>query len=236
VRKVERVCIEVRKKVERVCIHKQQPVRTKVDIFYPQWRGTYQQWARNFVRKNYWRIENTFPDEEDALQECAVIFSHCANMYGYKVNNPKWFMSLYMRSVHNKFCRHSIKDTEYRTIIANNTYDPSYADHSADFDKSSSHNHTLSDAPLQTAISEASDEIKTLIAHLLTSPPELVNELFDRKAGAGYYLPPPDKERDRAIDAKLRYTFGLPSPIPRPRHRQPPNLVDKLRDLLDCPA
>lgn len=239
---MERICIAIRR-IERICIGRPKVKRINVQVFYPRWdTGTYQKWARNFVRSNYWRVQNIFPDQEDALQECAVIFSRCANMYGYKVNNPKWFMSLYMRSVYNNFCRFSENDTKYRGLVASNydiecaPLDTESVDSVGNYSENMYSIPEDSNAPLYTAISEASDEVKTLLECLLKSPPELVNRLFDRKPGFGTYLPLPDKVRDREIDARLRYTFGLASPIAKPRRRQPPNLVEKLRDLFDCSA
>lgn len=237
---MERICIAIRR-IERICIGRPRVKRINAQVFYPRWdTGTYQKWTRNFVRSNYWRVENIFPDQEDAVQECAVIFSRCANAYGYKVNNPKWFMSLYMRSVQNNFCRFSENDAKYRGLVASN-YDieGSDAGYSTDSDGGSLESINSipedSNAPLYTAISEASDEVRTLLECLLKAPPSLVNRIFDRHPG-GVYLPPPDKARDSKIDARLRYTFGLASPIAKPRRRQPPNLVEKLRDLFDCHA
>lgn len=239
---MDRICIEVRRRVERCQITTRPLTRKSVQVFYPNWNtDPYKKWATNFVRKNHWRVTTVFPEQEDALQECAAIFSHCANKYGYKVNNAKWFMSLYIQSVLNKFCRHSVKDSQYRDTIAVN-YDllgmnvdtselPSDSDDG--FDEDISYDASESNAPLCAAIAESSEEVKTLLVKLMNAPAPLVNQLFGRKPGMAF-LPPPHKEKDKEIDARLRVTFGLVNPVPKPRRRQPPNLVEKLRDLLDC--
>ncbi len=82
-----------------------------------QWRGPFELWARSWVRRHYWRVRNVLPSEEDALQECAVVFVRCVNKYADTVDEPRWMMALFKTSVANAWNRLSCRDSEERAAL-----------------------------------------------------------------------------------------------------------------------
>jgi hypothetical protein len=87
-------------------------VRKPLRLINPRFDGTaFEQWSRNFVNKNFWRVEEVHLTKEDSIQECAVVFFRCKNKYSYTVDNLAWFMSLFKRAVSNEFHVASVKNT-----------------------------------------------------------------------------------------------------------------------------
>jgi hypothetical protein len=80
----------------------------------PAWGGPFELWSRNFVAKNYWRTAHILGSEEDALQQCALVFSRCLRGYKGKINSHAWFMGLFKSAVHNEWNTLSLKDTRNR--------------------------------------------------------------------------------------------------------------------------
>lgn len=80
----------------------------------PVWGGTFENWSRTFVDRNWWRVCRLYGTKEDGLQECALVFVRCRNRYLYICDNGAWFMSLYKRAVHNEFNVASVRETKRR--------------------------------------------------------------------------------------------------------------------------
>lgn len=79
--------------VERVALHRTARV---------QWRGSFEGYARNFVKKQLWRIEPLM-EYADAVQECALLFVKLKSKYADKVDNPKWLMALFKTAIRNRW-------------------------------------------------------------------------------------------------------------------------------------
>jgi hypothetical protein len=92
--------------------------RTLPTVYHPQWQGPFEKYSRSFVSKHYWRVKNIVDSPEDAVQECAVVFSKCKAKYEYMVDNPRWFMRLYQVSLVNYLNKLSTTDTKKRTILS----------------------------------------------------------------------------------------------------------------------
>lgn len=95
----------------------QAPRRMKMPAFQPTWQGPFENWCKRFVQFNYWRVQNYVGTEEDALQECGVVFAKCLNRYGKTVNNPAWFMSLFCKSVINQWNTMAMTDKKHREAL-----------------------------------------------------------------------------------------------------------------------
>lgn len=109
-------------------------------------------------------------DADEALQECALCFVKCLNAYcgeGGKVDNPKWFMSLFQRSVSNSFDTFAKTDKKRRERVV--YVDDPLAD---------SNVSELGEGPLFVALSGASSELKHVICVIANAPAELLNLLL----------------------------------------------------------
>jgi hypothetical protein len=84
--------------------------------YKPTWEGTFENYSRSWVKKNFWRVRHMHGSEEDSLQECAVVFARCANTYRGKLDNPAWFMSIYKIALVNQFNVHAVHDGRTRTL------------------------------------------------------------------------------------------------------------------------
>jgi len=87
------------------------PERVRVQRYVYEWGDPYEGWARGFIRRNFWRVRDLFGSEEDALQECAIIFCRCARKYQYTVNRPQWMMAIFKTAVNRSWHGFSVRDT-----------------------------------------------------------------------------------------------------------------------------
>lgn len=126
------------------------------------WKGPFENWSRGFVARNFWRVRALFLDEEDALQECALIFVRCCNTYAGKVDNPRWLMALFKRAVSNDWHTFSQKDTHLRELPI------------PDEEEGYDYNAGL----LLAAIDQGSPELKTALNAILVAPAELLSLVF----------------------------------------------------------
>jgi len=92
--------------------------RNRIPIL-SEWPGPWEQWAKNYCSKNWWRVASFLGDEKDFMAECAVLWVECRARYGSKVDNPAWFMHLYQLMVMSRFNDLSVKDTRLRAWSVN---------------------------------------------------------------------------------------------------------------------
>jgi hypothetical protein len=148
--------------------------------YVPAWTGVFETWSRAWVSKHFWRVQHMLPDEQDALQECALVWSKCARAYTGKVDNPAWFMALFKTSVARHWITLSNRDSEApeRFTIEQEPEDflALQAEHSA--------------GPLAAALAGASAELRQFIVLIASSPAEMLGMLLE---------PGPDAEMGRRI-------------------------------------
>lgn len=103
-------------------IRRRLPIRRRPlpNRFQPDLTHVVARWTRKWVDRNYWRVRHIIDSKEDAYQECMVILSICYDRYVRhgKVNNQKWFESLYIRSVINAWNSWSRVDEQERSVVA----------------------------------------------------------------------------------------------------------------------
>lgn len=138
-----------------------------------KWGGVFELWARNYVGRHYWRVRHVFASKEDALQECALVFTECLNKYEYRVDKPQWMMALFKTSVVRMWHTAATKDTKNRVEFAYE--DTTLLDKRVDF------NH----GPLVVALSEHGQDLKELAEVLLTAPAEFLMLIFRGDAEDG---------------------------------------------------
>lgn len=191
------------------------PTKNKIErrpfpiLFVPEWEtGSFQPWAKKFVEKNYWRVAHVLQDKEDAHAHCAMVFALCLDKYIYnpvkgkkRVDNPRWFMSLFQRAVINQFHKLAEKDTQYRDTI----------DTSVGFDNPLTNQDEAryvgidrNAGPLSVAITELPFEYRLVLNRLLESPAELIAFLFHSVPHVPDDMPKPDpgllmKRADRLL-------------------------------------
>lgn len=128
-----------------------------------EWPGVFEKWSKNFVFKNYWRVSRLM-DQEDALQECAVVFSECKKRYiegqEGRVDNAAWFMSLYQTCLRNHFNLLSRR--------ANHSLPLSYVDRIEITETCES------EGPLLASLSEMPKEAKEVLRKIAEAPSELL--------------------------------------------------------------
>jgi hypothetical protein len=112
-----RVCTRVSNRIRLAMPDQQAPLRMRMPGFTPAWQGPFENWCKRFVQFNYWRVQNYIPTEEDALQECGVVFAKCLDRYGKTVTNPAWFMSLFSKSVVNTWHTLAVYDRKQRELL-----------------------------------------------------------------------------------------------------------------------
>ena len=138
------------------------PVRRKINLRLDvQWPGVFENWARAYVRKNYWKVAEHFRTPEDALGECALIWVRCLRKYEYTVNNPAWFMSLYKTAVFNDFVTYAHASSRSVVVYARNDEDALVQELEQDQDFNNGYWSVL--------LSEASDELKRIMEILVQS-------------------------------------------------------------------
>ena len=142
----------------------------------PKWPGVFENYARNWVNRNYWRVRNVFDSKEDALAGCALTFARCLKYYAETVENDAWFMALYKRALVNDWNTFSAKDGKRRNIV------------SATFDTTSDHyavSHNLIDqncGPALVWVKQASSDIQAVLDVLAKADPELTQYIFEGEA------------------------------------------------------
>jgi hypothetical protein len=80
------------------------------------WPGPFEPWAKQYVRRNFWRVKYVFLTREDALQQCALIFVECLKLYEQTAENDAHMMALFKRSVANHWNKHSKRDGNKRKV------------------------------------------------------------------------------------------------------------------------
>lgn len=148
------------------------------------WGGGFESWARGFVRDNRWRARNYLGSFEDGLQQCAMVFTYCNNLYEQKVDNERWFMALFKTAVKRHFHSLAERDTNLRTAEA------AYA-----------HEESEADPPIDNLLSAGesmSPELTQVFNIILNGPREMLELLFeDRQTAMAGYLGETDKLNNR---------------------------------------
>jgi len=129
-----------------------------------QWEGVVEDWTNKFVAKNLWRITR-WGAFEDAVQQCAVIFVNCNNLYGSTVDNLRWFMALYKISVRRHFHSLALRNAKRRNAEA------VYAAENPE--------QTASLSNVLTAQLSMSPELEAVIRIIADAPREILEALLE---------------------------------------------------------
>ncbi len=130
---------------------------------HPKWGGVFEGWSRNYVRMNFWRIRKLFLDQEDAMQECALIFVRTYRHYEGVYQNDAHLMALYKTSVMREFIQFAEFDKKLRDAEAN-------ADAEEHVEEAS--------GPLAVMIAQSSSELQQVLSMLATAPAEVLHDIF----------------------------------------------------------
>lgn len=80
----------------------------------PKWTGVFENYAKQWVRKNYWRVRNVYDTREDALAGCALVFARVLAHYADTVDNDAWMMALYKQSLYHEWNTLATRDRQLR--------------------------------------------------------------------------------------------------------------------------
>jgi len=155
-------------------------------------KGPIEGFVINYLKRNYWRVSALWT-YEDAFSEAQVLFYDLYNRYVThgKVDNIKWFMTLYKKSFINLIHSQSVKDSTYReTIIPINTFVTSDSElaelESRLFGIEPSSEKSVT---LKLLIEQAPNEIKTLVSVIAKAPAELLDSLTSTWKKRGKKIP-----------------------------------------------
>lgn len=156
----------------------------KLPILY-KWEGPFEGWARKWVQRNFWRVRAVVGSEEDAMQECALVFARCVARYGTTVNNPAHMMALFKISVAREFHTLSSQDSAHREHLKSDVREEV----------------DVNEGPLLAAIAEASAEARLVLHTVATAPSEFLALLLDNSAGSS----------DEALNRRFRRLLRISS-------------------------
>lgn len=137
------------------------------------WKGTFENWSRAWVRKHAWRVRHVFGSEEDALQECAYVFSYCLNKYSATVDNAAWMMRLYKLVLVSHWNDASEKDRKIRI-----SRDPENLAHLIELAPQCEVNY----GPTLVTWNSASAELRHAITIIADAPSELLEIIFSSRS------------------------------------------------------
>lgn len=158
-----------------------------------EWGGAFEGYARGYVRRNFWRVRELCLSEEDALQEAALIFVRCKNLYEGRVDNPAWFMALYKRALAMDWITMSAKDSKLRSIPA------------PEIEDGVDHNLGM----LSATISEGGAEIQKLFSVLANAPAEFLGLMFNKAELVLSDNPQIAQEATSKLNRRLRRLLGI---------------------------
>lgn len=188
------------------------PLKSLPPPYRPAWPGTFEKWATGFVKRNHWRVQNYVGGEDDALQECGIVFARCSNKYGDVVDNDAWFMSLYMRAVSNYWCRLAERDGQVRQLTPFSV-DDNVPEHDIDRVQywQTVRAVVVNEGPFRVTLVEASRELSHFMRSIIRAPTDVLEFVL---------APHPDKD---AVNARLNRMFG--------RGEKPSDLLGQLGEL-----
>lgn len=184
-------------------------VRLTKPIEIYEWGGAYEGWARKWVSKNFWRVRELFGGEDDALQECALIFVRCCNSYATRVDNPAWMMSLFKTAVRNDWHTFAQRDGNMRSVPVPDDLDV------VDY------NH----GPFVAALSNVSDELKQVLKAIASSPTDFIDMLFYGAEQTRSADPTIAAQATTIINRRIRRLLGITNTAA--------DIVSELRELLE---
>ena len=206
--------------------------RSRLYCWRPEWDADspFRLWATKFVngngstKGNYWRVKHILTEDE-ALSECAVVFSHCRHRYFATVVVPKHFMALFKTSVNRRWNTLARQDEQQRNMF---DYDTEVTGLYSDDDRQSFiEPFEDSSSMLVVAVNELPNEVRLVLDSLLEAPAELLTMLFTPlRTPNGVPKPASGKLHDLTIDIWLRYLYGL-----TPRCKKSVNIIERLREL-----
>ena len=124
----------------------------------PAWPGIWHSWAKDYCRRNLWRLKTLIGEEEDLLAECALIYVETRKRYEH-VTSTAAMMALFQVSVINWFNSYSRKDTILRHTVDLPDDDPLEA-----------HCVVEEEATFAVKLREASAEVRCLLYVMAHAP------------------------------------------------------------------
>jgi hypothetical protein len=153
-------------------------INPKSPLFYhPEWSGVFEKYSRSFVYKHYWRVRHVVDSNEDALQECAIVFSKCKHKYEFVVNNPRSFMKIYQTALNNYWNTMSVKDAQQRDVIEEVSTEAEVCRTIEEC----IHNNYSHDVECRVALNELSEEAKAVLSAIMDAPQHVIRFIFGRR-------------------------------------------------------
>ena len=144
-------------------------------------KSTYQKWAHAWCHKNHWRVRTLYPDYEEAIQICCLMFCECVRRYGDRVDNPKWLMSLYTRMVINHWNRLATLDTRRRELEIPRADIVPENDQDNEIEPFLPNEIEPSNTSLLDVVLSLPSEIRHVLEILMNAPSDVIDILFEGK-------------------------------------------------------
>ena len=145
--------------------------RAELNRPFFEWNGIFEKWSRGFVRRNFWRVSATFLSEEDALQECVVVFLHCRNKYAGKLDEPQHLMALYKTALTRAWHTYASKDPHFRcSFVEDDTKQLEAVEPDS--------GESVWDQRLASFATEVDNELRAMITAIISAPDEFLAIMF----------------------------------------------------------
>lgn len=141
------------------------PVLTRKALKYEWANSPFEGWARRYIQNNFWRVRYSMGTEDDALQECAMLFVKLSRKYAVTVNDPRWMMALFKTTVTRHFATLSSWDSDNRPSGAAVGEIAEGVDYSL--------------GPLSVALAQGTDDLRTLVRALANAPSDFLTLIFE---------------------------------------------------------
>lgn len=162
-------------------------------LYFPEWKGPVEGWVVNNMRSQFWRVARIM-DHDDYMQEAHCVFLRCAARYPV-VDTPQHFMSLFQRTwlnrVHDLSRSNSAAALEVKPGLDEDGEERMVAEPVGD---------TECLGFVTVLIHQAPDEVRSVLALLLSAPSELLELALQSLRG----------KSDRSLNRWLNDRIGLP--------------------------
>lgn len=195
----------LRRRIQRRQIHRH---RLQVNFPFehmPDWRGgAFEKWAHSWVARNFWRVSYYFNnDSQDAVQECALLYSKCCARYGGVVDDPSWMMTLFKVSVQRRWIYLSKRSTEHGEL-----FDLRCTDERAEAHGRSTRGHIHNEGPFNIKVAELPHEVSDVLAAVIDAPTHVLEFIFAPGIRRGH------AKSNAIVNRRLRRLFGTIGNLP----------------------
>lgn len=133
--------------------------------YRPSWHGSIENYAAKYVRRFAWKLQPSY-DVQDGMQEAYIVFLRLQQKY-HGIDTPQHFMALYKTALSNRVTDLAAEVTKHRLQSLTQ-------DDECDEPVVEAVGATDNDGALRVAIEQAPNDVKLVLALMLSAPAELL--------------------------------------------------------------